>query len=102
MNTWRTRFLFSTVSAVALATAAARLAARPAAEPRIEISFTAGAHAQPVTGMVYVAISRDNQRTPIEQADTNGVPLFSRYVDALAPDAPVTLDGSDRGHPVRT
>ena len=48
------------------------------AGPRVEITFSAGARAEPVTGMVYVAISRDNQRTPIEQASPTGAPLFSK------------------------
>jgi hypothetical protein len=34
--------------------------------------------------MVYVAISRDNQRTPIDQAGPTGAPLFSTFVEALA------------------
>ena len=65
-----------------------RLAAaqQPRADgPRIEIVFAKEARAEPVTGMVYVAISRDNARSPIEQASPTGVPLFSRYVEGLAP-----------------
>ena len=68
--------------------------------PRVEISFASSARAEPVTGMVYLAISRDNQTPPIQQTDPEGVPLFSKYVDQLKPDTAVTLDGSDRGHPV--
>ncbi|HEX5475247.1 MAG TPA: alpha/beta hydrolase-fold protein [Vicinamibacterales bacterium] len=74
----------------------------PGAGPRVEISFPAAARSEPVTGMVYVAISRDNQRTPIEQTDPTGVPLFSHAVDALAPGATVVIGASDRGHPVAT
>ena len=48
--------------------------------------FALVAHAgPPSTGMVYVAIGRDNQRTPIEQAGPTGAPLFSKYVEQLAP-----------------
>jgi len=68
--------------------------------PRIEISFDKSARAEAVTGMVYVAISRDNQRSPIEQASPTGVPLFSRSVEGLAPGAAATIDGDDRGHPI--
>jgi putative esterase len=68
--------------------------------PRVEISFASAARAEPVTGMVYLAISRDNQTPPIQQTDPEGVPLFSKYVDQLKPGAAVTLDASDRGHPV--
>ena len=68
--------------------------------PRIEIAFSKEARAEAVTGMVYVAISRDNQRPPIEQAAPTGVPLFSRFVEGLAPGSPATITGGDRGHPL--
>lgn len=100
MNTWGMRFVLSLAAACALAATAVRLAAQPANGPRIEVSFAAGAHAQPITGMVYVALTRDAQRSPIDQTDTNGVPLFSKYVEGLEPGTAVTLDSSDRGHPV--
>jgi hypothetical protein len=70
--------------------------------PRIEVMFSKDARAEPVTGMVYVAISRDNRRTPIDQTSPTGVPLFSRFVEGLAPDATVSLTGDDRGHPIRS
>jgi putative esterase len=68
--------------------------------PRIEVTFTTAARSQPVTGMVYVAIARDNSRTPIDQAGPTGAPLFSRYVEGLAAGSPATISASDRGHPV--
>src|SRR4051794_36195500 len=89
--------------AACLAAAAAMYPAaqtRPA--PRVEISFAAGARATPVTGMVYLAISKENQSSPIQQTDPEGVPLFSKYVDQLKPGTPVVFDASDRGHPVRS
>src|SRR5450759_3307157 len=68
--------------------------------PRVEISFAPGARAAPVTGMVYLAISKDTQGAPIQQSDPEGVPLFSKYVDQLAPGTTVTIGPDDRGHPV--
>jgi putative esterase len=70
--------------------------------PRIEIAFAKEARAEAVTGMVYVAISRDNQRSPIEQAAPTGAPLFSRFVDGLAPATPAIITGDDRGHPLKS
>src|SRR5579859_5920008 len=78
----------------------ALVAQAPSKGPSVEISFTTGAHADPVTGMVYLAISRDNQTAPIQQTDPTGVPLFSKYVDQLKPGTAVTLGPDDRGHPV--
>jgi hypothetical protein len=68
--------------------------------PRIDISFAASARHEPVTGMVYLAISRDNRQTPIEQTSPTGVPLFSHYVENLAPGEAVALTAADRGYPV--
>jgi hypothetical protein len=76
---------------------------RPASGgPRIEIAFANDARAEPVTGMVYVAISRDNQRSPIDQTSPTGVPLFSRFVEGLAPGSAATITADDRGHPIRS
>lgn len=68
--------------------------------PAIEIVIAPAARGEATTGMVYVAISRENQRTPIEQSGPTGAPLFSRYVEGLAPGAAATLGVSDRGHPI--
>jgi hypothetical protein len=68
--------------------------------PRVEISVAKEARGEAVTGMVYVAISRTNQRTPVEQAGPTGAPLFSTFVERLAPGAAATIDAADRGHPV--
>jgi len=70
--------------------------------PRIDVLFSREARAETVTGMVYVAISRDNRRSPIDQTSPTGVPLFSRFVDGLAPDAVATFTPEDRGHPLRS
>jgi hypothetical protein len=95
------RFASPVVLAVALTAAVASVHARqPPGSPRIEVVFTGQARAEPVTGMVYVAVSRDNQRTPIEQAGPTGVPLFSTYVENLAPGSVAAFEGRERGHPV--
>jgi enterochelin esterase-like enzyme len=70
--------------------------------PRVEIVFSKEARAEPVTGMVYVAISRDNRRPPVEETSPTGVPLFSHVVEALAPEAVATITADDRGHPVKS
>ena len=98
------RFLLALLVAGALAPLAA-LAARQGAPGglRFEITFSPSAHADPVTGRVYVAISRVNDRqTPIQQTSPTGVPLFSRGVDALAPGQAIVIDAGDVGYPVRS
>src|SRR5690349_14277142 len=59
---------------------------------RFEVQLAASARSEPVTGRVYVAISRVNDRqTPIQQASPTGAPLFSAAVDSLAPGTTVTI-----------
>ena len=103
------RVLLRFVSAVLLASAGASIATYVVAAqqtrvdgPTIEIAFSRSARAEPVTGMVYVAISRDNRRPPIEQTSPTGVPLFSHFVDGLQPDSPAIITIDDRGHPLRS
>ena len=68
--------------------------------PRILVSFSAQARMQPVTGRVYVAVSRDADKPPIEEADVTGVPLFGHDVVALAPGKAVAIDAHDFGAPL--
>ncbi len=79
-----------------------RTAARPG--PRFEIAFSAGAHAAPITGRVFVAISRtsDAQRTPIAQTGETGAPLFGVNIDNVAAGVPVVIDATTFGHPVQS
>src|SRR6266540_287196 len=85
----------------ALASGAVHFAAQPPAQGlRVEISFSQGARAEPVTGMVYLAISRDSQSPPIQQTDPEGVPLFSAFVQDLKPGTPAIITRENRGHPV--
>ncbi|MDQ6926151.1 MAG: alpha/beta hydrolase-fold protein [Candidatus Eremiobacteraeota bacterium] len=67
------------------------------------ISFSKEAHAAPITGRVYVAISRTNGpgSTPIEQSGETGAPLFAVNIDNVAPGSPVRLDAAAFGHPVQ-
>lgn len=101
------RFCAALFAVLSIAVSAAQALRAPqagaaASGPRIEISFTRAARDEPVTGMLYVAISRENQRTPIEQASPTGAPLFSHYVEALAPGAAAPITADDRGAPVRS
>ncbi len=67
---------------------------------RFEISFPASAHVGPITGRVYVIISRDNAREPRLEISRTGVPFFGRDVDRLAPGQSAIIDTSDLGAPV--
>ena len=89
------------VLAVAMASAGAfGSEAQSRQGPRVQVSVPPGLRDGPITGMVYVAISRTNKTTPIEQAGPEGAPLFSTFVSGLRPGAPATLTGESIGHPV--
>jgi len=88
------------LAAAALAAAPFHLLAASATSPRIEVSFAAAAHAQPITGRVYVAVSRDDEEPPIEQTDITGVPLFGHDVTGLEPGQIAAIDVNDYGAPL--
>jgi len=90
--------------ALLLVAPALAVAQTPAASPRFEISFAKAAHAEPITGRMYVAISRTNDanRPPIQQAGETGVPLYGVNIDQLAPGAVAVIDVKTFGHPVQS
>ncbi|MGH7582997.1 MAG: hypothetical protein ACREL5_07225, partial [Gemmatimonadales bacterium] len=71
---------------------------------RFTVSFPAAAHAGPITGRVYVALSRTGGllRTPIDQTGETGEPLFGVDLANLAPGAEAVIDASTFGFPIRS
>jgi len=65
------------------------------AQGRFEVSFAPAAHRAPITGRVYIAITRTNDEriTPIEQTGETGVPLFGVNVENLAAGARKAITG---------
>ncbi len=106
--------LCAALSATLWAAAANRLEAqRPATPPklRVEISFPASAHADPITGRAYVMITRSLDITvggrvqtvePRLQIGRTGVPFFGRDIERLPPGRPVVIDETDLGSPVES
>jgi len=73
-----------------------------AAATRFEISYPASAAAGPITGRVFVMISRDNRREPRLEISRVGVPFFGRDIDRLAPGQSAAMDSTDLGTPVES
>ena len=67
---------------------------------RVEIAFPASAHEGPITGRVYVMISRTSDREPRQQIGRTGVPFFGRDVEQLKPRQAAVIDETDLGTPV--
>jgi len=67
---------------------------------RFEISFPYSVHSEPITGRVYIMISRTANREPRLQIGRTGVPLFGVDVERLSPDQPAIIDETTLGAPV--
>jgi hypothetical protein len=83
------------------------------AHTRFEISFPATAHAGPITGRVFIMITRTDSMTrfgsqqrvsaePRQQIGRTGPPFFGRDIEHLAPGQSATIDASDLGSPVES
>lgn len=73
----------------------------PPGSLRFEISFPESAHAEPITGRVFVVISADPQPEPRLRAGFWGdaPPLFGADVDQLKPGQAAVIDGATLGYP---
>jgi hypothetical protein len=75
-----------------------------AAATRFEISYPASLDAGPITGRMFVAISKTNQREPRLQAGSynESVPFYGLDVSALKPGERAVIDGATLGYPVES
>ncbi len=69
--------------------------------PRFEVSFPAAAHAGPVTGRVFVIVSRSAAVEPRLQVGSWGgqTPFFGADVDQLPPGQAAVIDAAALGYP---
>jgi hypothetical protein len=86
---------------------AASIYAAPAPQAgatKFEISFPAGAHADAITGRVFVMISKKDSPEPRMQAGGYGdtSPIFGADVSALAAGQITVIDGNTQGYPLRS
>ena len=67
---------------------------------RFEVEVPAAVRSEPMTGRMFVMISRTDQREPRSQVGRTGIPFFGVDVEGLAPGQPVVIDGTVIGSPV--
>ena len=68
---------------------------------RFDITFPESAHSEPITGRIYVMISRSDEREPrLQISQTGGTPFFGRDVEGLRPGQSAFIDETDLGSPV--
>jgi Putative esterase len=92
------------IATIILALASTRICGAQTSGLKFEISFPASIHAAPITGRAFLIISRDSNTEPRFEAHPldRGLPIFGRDVDALAAGAPVIIDGTVPGHPLKS
>ena len=90
--------------AATLLSAAPTLVAAGKDKLRFEISFPASVHVQPITGRVFVVITRDASKEPRLQAGywSDAAPLFGADVDQLKPGQAAVIDATTLGYPVES
>ena len=71
---------------------------------KFEISFSSAVHPKPITGRVFVMISRNNRREPRLQAGSwrRSVPFFGKDVNNLKPGEVVVIDENVLGYPPKS
>ncbi len=67
-----------------------------------EISFPAEVHSGPITGRVYVIISKKNHIEPRFQTGITGVPIWGKNIFSLKPDSFAVIDDKTFGYPLRS
>jgi hypothetical protein len=74
------------------------------AETKFEISFPASLNGEPITGRVFVMISKNNRAEPRLQAGSYNasVPFYGVDVNALKPGENAVIDASVLGYPVES
>lgn len=66
------------------------------------LSFDPSVNTGPITGRVYVMISRNDNREPLYQVGVTGVPFWGKNVDALKAGEPALIDDRVFGYPLES
>ncbi len=102
-RTNRLNAFVSAVGALALLLSAVSQAHGQAASvTRFRVSFPASAHADRITGRIFVMISDNTELEPRMQIGRQGVPFFGRDVEQLSPGRPGVIDQTDLGSPIES
>jgi S-formylglutathione hydrolase FrmB len=97
--------LFATLVFLALlAVLASHASAQGAAGPRFSVTVPAGVRSEPLTGRIFLFVSRSASPEPRLQYGglSETVPFFGHDVTALRAGAPTVLDASADGYPLPT
>jgi hypothetical protein len=89
---------------IALALAPLSIGTAQTSGPRFSITFPQSVHPAPITGRAFLIISRDSTPEPRFQIHPfdRALPIFGRDVNALAAGAPVIIDATVPGYPLKS
>jgi hypothetical protein len=96
------RFFVPLVLALFISLSIGVAQAAPQAKASFEVSYAASLDPGPVTGRIFVVITKNNAREPRFQAGSYGgsVPFFGVDVDSLKAGASALIDGATLGFPL--
>ncbi len=78
-------------------------AAGDASGLKFTVQFTPQAHADALTGRIYVMLARDDRREPRHQVRrASGIPFWGQNITALEPGAKAVVDDTAFGFPLRS
>src|SRR6185436_6974118 len=102
MKRFKLRTLVITGSAICLSLLLIYSSRAAAPDARFEISYSAAIDKGPITGRVFVAISKNNRAEPRLQAGSysGSVPFYGLDVNALKPGENAVVDTSVLGFPI--
>jgi hypothetical protein len=92
------------IGTIILAFASVGICDAQTSDLKFAITFPASVHAGPITGRAFLILSRDSNPEPrfeIHPFD-RGLPIFGRDVNALAAGAPVIIDATVPGYPLKS
>jgi Putative esterase len=92
------------IATIALALASVGICGAQTSGLRFAITFPASTHTVPITGRVFLILSRDSSPEPrfVVHPFARGLPIFGRDVNALAAGVPVIIDAAIPGYPLKS
>jgi hypothetical protein len=98
----RARYFTGLIFIVLLACCKAGPLNSQGAQLEFAISFSEEARSEPLTGRVYIMLSKDEKREPRMQVRRRGVPFWGQNVSALNPEEAGIIDADSFGFPLRS
>ena len=97
---WSIGIFLAAMAALNLNPGVKPAAAQEKGNLKFEVTFPEQVQSEPITGRVYVIISRTDNRPPYQQTSHTGVPIWGKDIFALQPGAAAAIDEKVYGYPL--